>query len=204
MVVDGGPGSCGARALGHQDSRGEIRRGGARDAQNLECDMGRLAVLSLVTGVVRRRSRRPSTRDPAEDDRPPRLRLVSRMTLEEKASQLVNRTRPSRVSAARVQPLSEALHGVANTGTHVFPAGDRPRPSFDAPLVARWRRLSSGKRASSTTSGACRPAGIFQGSLLLANINIVRDPRWAAARRPTVRTRTSRQARGGLHHRPAG
>ncbi len=54
--------------------------------------------------------------------------LVSRMTLEEKASQLVNQSRAiPRLKVPEYDWWSEALHGVARAGTAtVFPGTDRP------------------------------------------------------------------------------
>ena len=54
--------------------------------------------------------------------------LVSRMTLEEKASQLVNQARAiPRLGVPAYNWWSEALHGVARNGiATVFPRADRP------------------------------------------------------------------------------
>ncbi len=63
--------------------------------------------------------------------------LVGRMTLEEKASQLVNQARAiPRLEVADYNWWSEALHGVANAGTAtVFPEPIGLAATFDAPLI---------------------------------------------------------------------
>ena len=61
--------------------------------------------------------------------------LISRMTLEEKASQLVNQARAiPRLQVPAYDWWSEALHGVANAGTAtVFPEPIGLAATFDAP-----------------------------------------------------------------------
>src|SRR5581483_5412499 len=63
--------------------------------------------------------------------------LISRMTLEEKASQLVNQARAiPRLQVPAYDWWSEALHGVANAGTAtVFPEPIGLAATFDAPLI---------------------------------------------------------------------
>src|SRR6202171_4291878 len=63
--------------------------------------------------------------------------LVSRMTLEEKASQLVNQARAiPRLKVPAYDYWSEALHGVANAGTAtVFPEPIGLAATFDVPLI---------------------------------------------------------------------
>jgi beta-glucosidase len=83
--------------------------------------------------------------------------LVGRMTLEEKASQLTNRTRAiPRLGVPEYNLWSEALHGVAGQGgVTVFPQAIGLAATFDAPPSTRWRRRPRARRASSTT----RPRG---------------------------------------------
>ena len=61
--------------------------------------------------------------------------LISRMTLEEKASQLVNQARAiPRLQVPAYDWWSEALHGVANAGTAtVFPEPIGLAATFDLP-----------------------------------------------------------------------
>ena len=69
---------------------------------------------------------------------PPDVRaddLISRMTLEEKASQLVNQSRAiPRLNVPEYDWWSEALHGVANAGiATVFPEPIGLAATFDSP-----------------------------------------------------------------------
>src|SRR5499427_10877689 len=63
--------------------------------------------------------------------------LISRMTLEEKASQLVNQARAiPRLGVPAYDWWSEALHGVANAGTAtVFPEPVGLAATFDSPAI---------------------------------------------------------------------
>ena len=62
--------------------------------------------------------------------------LVSRMTLEEKASQLVNQARAiPRLHVPAYDWWSEALHGVAVNGTTEFPEPIGLAATFDAPRI---------------------------------------------------------------------
>src|SRR6202049_3216595 len=63
--------------------------------------------------------------------------LISRMTLEEKASQLVNQARAiPRLQVPAYDWRREALRGVANAGTAtVFPEPIGLAATFDAPLI---------------------------------------------------------------------
>ena len=62
--------------------------------------------------------------------------LVSRMTLEEKASQLVNQARAiPRLKVPAYDWWSEALHGVAVNGTTEFPEPIGLAATFDVPGI---------------------------------------------------------------------
>ena len=79
--------------------------------------------------------------------------LVGRMTLEEKASQLVNQARAiPRLQVPAYNWWSEALHGVANAGTAtVFPEPIGLAATFDSALSTSWRSSSAPKRGPNTT-----------------------------------------------------
>ena len=107
--------------------------------------------------------------------------LVGRMTLEEKASQLVNQARAiPRLNIPAYDWWSEALHGVINNGVTEFPEPIALGATFDAPAIHRMAIIigTEGRikhvqavRAGSTT--------FFSGLDFWApNINIFRDPRW--------------------------
>lgn len=109
--------------------------------------------------------------------------LVHRMTLEEKASQLVNQARAiPRLHVPAYDWWSEALHGVAVNGTTEFPEPIGLGATFDTDAIhkmavdisieARIKHMQAVKE----NGGYSR---IFQGLDFWApNINIFRDPRW--------------------------
>jgi beta-glucosidase len=109
--------------------------------------------------------------------------LVGRMTLEEKASQLVNSTRAiKRLGVPEYNLWSEALHGVANNGiATVFPQAIGLAATFNAPLVHEMAK-AIGVEARVKFNMALRSGNsgrLFQGLTFFSpNINIVRDPRW--------------------------
>ena len=124
--------------------------------------------------------------------------LISRMTVEEKASQFSS-TSPAipRLQIPAYNWWSEALHGVANQGTAtVFPQAIGLGATFDEPLIFRMAiAISTEARAkyheyerrqqAAASSGTSLPGsfgGIRPGPAGLdfwsPNINIFRDPRW--------------------------
>ncbi|KAJ6919892.1 hypothetical protein NC651_013740 [Populus alba x Populus x berolinensis] len=111
--------------------------------------------------------------------------LVSRLTLEEKISQLVNSAQPiPRLGIPGYQWWSEALHGVSYAGPGIrftgtikratsFPQVILSAASFDA---NQWYRIS---QAIGKEARALYNAGQATGMTFWApNINIFRDPRW--------------------------
>jgi beta-glucosidase len=108
--------------------------------------------------------------------------LVSRMTLEEKASQLVNQARAiPRLQVPAYDWWSEALHGVANAGTAtVFPEPIGLAATFDSPLIHDMA-IVIGTEARAKHNQAVRAGrrDIMEGlDFWSPNINIFRDPRW--------------------------
>ena len=109
--------------------------------------------------------------------------LVGRMTLEEKASQMVNRTRAiPRLNVPEYNIWSEALHGVAGPGTAtVFPQAIGLAATFDAPALSQMA-VAIGREARVKYNQAAKAgrAGRMMGGLTFysPNINIFRDPRW--------------------------
>jgi len=108
--------------------------------------------------------------------------LVSRMTLEEKASQLVNQARAiPRLQIPAYDWWSEALHGVANAGTAtVFPEPVGLAATFDTPLIHEMAVvISTEARAKHNQSVRAGHSNIMEGlDFWSPNINIFRDPRW--------------------------
>ncbi|QHN94131.1 probable beta-D-xylosidase 7 [Arachis ipaensis] len=111
--------------------------------------------------------------------------LVSRLTLDEKLSQLVNKAPPiPRLGIPRYQWWSEALHGVAGIGGGIFfngtitsatsfPQVILTAATFDSHL---WYRIG---HTIGIEARAIYNAGQAIGMTFWApNINIFRDPRW--------------------------
>ena len=108
--------------------------------------------------------------------------LVKQMTLEEKASQLVNQARAiPRLQVPAYDWWSEALHGVANAGTAtVFPEPIGLAATFDDPLIHDMA-IVIGTEARAKHHQAVRAGrrDIMEGlDFWSPNINIFRDPRW--------------------------
>jgi beta-glucosidase len=107
--------------------------------------------------------------------------LVHRMTLEEKASQLVNQARAiPRLNIPAYDWWSEALHGVAVNGTTEFPEPIGLGATFDPAAIHQMAVYVSTegriKHAQDVRDGH---SNIFEGLDFWApNINIFRDPRW--------------------------
>jgi beta-glucosidase len=108
--------------------------------------------------------------------------LISKMTLEEKASQLVNQARAiSRLQVPAYDWWSEALHGVANAGTAtVFPEPIGLAATFDVPLIHDMAVvIGTEARAKHNQSVRAGRRDIMEGlDFWSPNINIFRDPRW--------------------------
>ena len=124
--------------------------------------------------------------------------LVSRMTLEEKASQLVNQARAiPRLQVPGYDWWSEALHGVANNGTAtVFPEPIGLAATFDSPLIHQMA-IVIGTEARAKHNQAVRAGGsdIMQGlDFWSPNINIFATRAGDAVRKPTAKTRFLRAA----------
>ncbi len=108
--------------------------------------------------------------------------LVHRMTLEEKASQLVNQARAiPRLGVPAYDWWSEALHGVAREGVTEFPEPVGLGATFDPGAIHRMATVIGieGRVKHAMTMKADGSSDIFEGLDFWApNINIFRDPRW--------------------------
>ena len=108
--------------------------------------------------------------------------LVSRMTLEEKVSQMMNAA-PAipRLGIPQYDWWNEALHGVAFSGVAtVFPQAIGLGATFDPPLINRVGTVISDEaRAKYHEAQRQRNYNRFYGLTFWSpNINIFRDPRW--------------------------
>ena len=109
--------------------------------------------------------------------------LISRMTLEEKASQMVNQARPiPRLGVPGYNWWNEALHGVARSGlTTVFPEPIGLGATFNPPLIHKMATVISteARVKYNIAERKSRDHQIYQGLTFWSpNINIFRDPRW--------------------------
>ena len=108
--------------------------------------------------------------------------LVSRMTLEEKASQLrFDAPAIPRLGIPAYNWWNEALHGVARAGTAtVFPQAIALAAIFDEDFHQRVAEvISTEARAKYNAQAAHGDRDIYKGLTLWSpNINIFRDPRW--------------------------
>ena len=119
--------------------------------------------------------------------------LVSRMTLEEKASQLVNQARAiPRLNVPAYDWWNESLHGVMLDGTTEFPEPIGLAATFDAPAIHEMATPSAQRDASST----CRPCAPDTATSLKGWTSGRRTSisfairAGAAARRPMAKTRS--------------
>jgi beta-glucosidase len=147
---------------------------------------GWLLTLALMTAtVVAQTSPAPDSPlylDPAQ---PVEVRvndLVSRMTLEEKISQLVNQSREiPRLQVPTYDWWSEALHGIAGPGiATVFPEPIGLAATFDAQLIHQMgAAIGTEGRAKHNIAVRAGRRDLLEGLDFWApNINIARDPRW--------------------------
>lgn len=108
--------------------------------------------------------------------------LISRMTLEEKVSQMVyNSPAIPRLGIPGYNWWNEALHGVARAGlATVFPQAVGLAAAWDPQLmVTVGTVISDEARAKYHTCVKKNKRGIYQGLTFWSpNINIFRDPRW--------------------------
>ena len=108
--------------------------------------------------------------------------LVSRMTLEEKVSQLQNDAAAiPRLDVPAYEWWNEALHGVARAGAAtVFPQAIGLSATFDVPLMTQVATaISDEARAKYQESSSRGQRQRYKGLTFWSpNINIFRDPRW--------------------------
>lgn len=108
--------------------------------------------------------------------------LCSRMTLDEKAAVMMNKSKAiPRLGIPQFAWWSEALHGVGRNGVStVFPSCIGMASSFDDALLERvFTAVSDEARAKNTAQRRKGGVDTYQGlSFWTPNINIFRDPRW--------------------------
>ncbi len=108
--------------------------------------------------------------------------LVSRMTVEEKVSQLTNQAAAiPRLGVPAYEWWNECLHGVARAGVAtVFPQAIGLAATFDEPLLHEMAKVIADEaRAKHHQFVRQGKRGRYQGLTFWSpNINIFRDPRW--------------------------
>ena len=108
--------------------------------------------------------------------------LVGRMTLEEKAGQMMNGAAAiPRLGVPAYNYWSEGLHGIARSGyATLFPQAIGMAATWDAPLVGQIGTVASTEaRAKYTDAVKHDNHAIYYGLTIWSpNINIFRDPRW--------------------------
>jgi beta-glucosidase len=109
--------------------------------------------------------------------------LISRMTLDEKAAQLMD-SAPAipRLGVPPYEYWSEALHGVAVAGrATVFPQAIGLAATFDSELMRRVSTVIGDEARAKYVEGLGREGRVdrFRGLTMFSpNINLFRDPRW--------------------------
>jgi beta-glucosidase len=108
--------------------------------------------------------------------------LVSRMTLEEKVSQVIDRAAPiPRLDVPAYNWWNEGLHGIARSGyATMFPQAIGNAATWDAPLLDSIGAVIS-TEARAKYNDAIRRGNhdrYFGLTIWSPNINIFRDPRW--------------------------
>jgi beta-glucosidase len=126
-------------------------------------------------------AQKPAYLDPSLPAEKRAADLVGRMTLEEKATQLVNQARAiPRLNVPAYDWWSEALHGVLRDGTTEFPEPIGLAATFDAPAIHEMAVvIGTEGRIKHVQAVRDGHSNIFEGLDFWApNINIFRDPRW--------------------------
>jgi beta-glucosidase-like glycosyl hydrolase len=124
---------------------------------------------------------KPAYMDPSLSPEQRAADLVGRMTLDEKATQLVNQARAiPRLDVPAYDWWSESLHGVATNGTTEFPEPVGLAATFDTPAIHEMAVvIGTEGRIKHVQAVRAGHSNIFEGLDFWApNINIFRDPRW--------------------------
>jgi beta-glucosidase len=124
---------------------------------------------------------KPTYLDPSLPPEQRATDLVGRMTLEEKASQLINGARAiPRLNIPAYNWWSEALHGVIDNGVTEFPEPIGLAATFDVPGIhAMATDIGVEGRIKHVQDVRAGHTGIMGGLDFWApNLNLFRDPRW--------------------------
>jgi beta-glucosidase len=143
-----------------------------------------LCAVAVSPRTVAQEAKQASTPPYMNPALPPEVRardLVGRMTLEEKASQLVNQARPiPRLNVIAYGWWNEALHGVLEDGTTEFPEPVGLGATFD-PSGVHQMAVDISTEARVVQEQAMREVGstsVYGLDFWAPNVNIFHDPRW--------------------------
>jgi beta-glucosidase len=138
--------------------------------------------LALSSTLISAQSPTPAYLNPSLAPRERAADLVSRMTLEEKVSQMGNGAAAiPRLNVPAYNYWNEALHGVARSGyATMFPQAIGMAATWDAPLFQQIGDvISTEARAKNNEALRNNNHDIYFGLTFWSpNINIFRDPRW--------------------------
>lgn len=142
-----------------------------------------LVILSLLAlGVCKAGAQQLPYQNPNLSPKERAADLCSRMTIEEKAQVMLDRSKAvPRLGIPEFAWWSEALHGVGRNGyATLFPSCIGMAASFDDVLLEQiYTDISDEARAKNTVQRKTGKVGKYQGlSFWTPNINIFRDPRW--------------------------
>ena len=140
------------------------------------------SLVAIAAPSVAQNSTQPLYLDPSQPIEARVDDLIHRMTLEQKASQLVNQARAiPELQVPNYDWWSEALHGVAHAGTAtVFPEPIGLAATFDDSLIHQMAVvIGTEARAKHDQAVKAGRRDIMEGlDFWSPNINIFRDPRW--------------------------
>ncbi|MGC1297923.1 MAG: glycoside hydrolase family 3 C-terminal domain-containing protein [Alloacidobacterium sp.] len=140
------------------------------------------ALVSVTNGFSQSTPDKPAYLDPSQPLEKRVADLVSKMTLEEKVSQMQNHAAAiPRLQVPDYDWWSEALHGVARAGyATVFPQAIGLAATWDVDLERKIAdTISTEARAKFNAAQAEGDHSIYRGlDFWSPNINIFRDPRW--------------------------
>jgi beta-glucosidase len=131
--------------------------------------------------AVAQNAQKPAYLDPSLPTEQRAADLVKQMTLEEKATQLVNQARAiPRLNVPSYDWWSESLHGVLRDGTTEFPEPIGLAATFDAPAIHQMAIMIGTEGRIKHAQWVRQGHSDFMEGLdfWAPNINIFRDPRW--------------------------
>jgi beta-glucosidase len=148
---------------------------------NLRIAVAALACCGAAWLAGAQDTKKPAYRNPSLPAEQRAADLVHKMTLEEKATQLVNQARAiPRLGVPAYDWWSESLHGVAVNGSTEFPEPVGLASTFDPETIHTMGvAIGTEGRIYHTRAVRAGHSDIFEGLDFWApNVNIFRDPRW--------------------------